>query len=242
MPSDRPSAPSRAPLAIGAGVLAAAVLLGWASYTATKPEGSGAGTSAASAAESRPRSALESVARRDADDPLAVGRHDAPVVLVEYADFQCGYCGVFARDTEPELVRRYVEDGTLRIEFRNFPIFGEESEAAARAAWAAGRQGRFWEFHAAAYAEDAAGEGFTADRLRALAEEAGVADLDRFARDMHGDRARGAVARDRAEGYKLGVASTPSFLVNGYPVSGAQPLAVFADEVEEAARAAKDRG
>ncbi len=68
------------------------------------------------------------LARRDAGDALAQGRADAPVVLIEYADFKCGYCGKFARDTEPALVKKYVDDGTLRIEWRNFPIFGAESE------------------------------------------------------------------------------------------------------------------
>ncbi len=141
-------------------------------------------------------------------------------MLIEYADFQCGYCGKFARDTEPELVKRYVDEGVLRIEFRNLPIFGEESERAARAAWAAGRQGRFWEFHAAAYGEGAKEKGFGVARLKDLAEEAGVPDLDRFARDLDSTAARQAVERDQQEGYGLGAASTPSFLINGRPCRG----------------------
>ncbi len=74
-------------------------------------------------------------------------------MLIEYSDFQCPYCGRFARETKPVLLRDFVERGVLRIEWRNYPIFGEESERAARAAWAAGRQGRFWQFHDLVYAE-----------------------------------------------------------------------------------------
>ncbi|GGT46427.1 hypothetical protein GCM10010271_58060 [Streptomyces kurssanovii] len=240
------SSPSRKPLAIGAGVLVAALLLGFASYTATKPDARAGGSSAVADVSADPgdgaRPRLERLARRDAADPLAVGRADAPVVMIEYADFQCGYCGKFARDTELELIKKYVEDGILRIEWRNFPIFGEESEAAARAAWAAGRQGRFWEFHAAAYAEGAKEKGFGKDRLDALAREAGVADLGRFARDVDSDAARQAVKKDQEEAYGLGATSTPSFLINGRPVAGAQPMATFTETIEAAKQAADGNG
>ncbi|MEW2633965.1 DsbA family protein [Streptomyces sp. NPDC048389] len=236
---------SRTPLAIGVGVVAAALLLGYASYSATKPDASpSAGSSSSSVADpsadpqAGTHAGLEKLARRDGADKLAQGRTDAPVVLIEYADFRCGYCGKFARDTEPELVEKYVEDGTLRIEWRNFPIFGEESESAARAAWAAGQQDRFWEFHAAAFAEGAKEKGFGKDRLRALADEAGVADLDRFARDTDSDAARAAVKKDQEEAYGLGATSTPSFLINGMPVAGAQPTRTFTEAIEAAKKTA----
>lgn len=239
--------PSMKPYALGAGVAVAAGLLAFASYTATKPadrEATGSSAAPASAAGSAPASAAPEEgarpepgepARRDARDALAVGRADAPVVLIQYADFACGYCGKFARDTEPALVEKYVEKGVLRIEWRNFPIFGEESEGAARAAWAAGQQGRFQEFHRAAYAQGAKEKGFGEDRLAALAREAGVPDLARFTRDLDGAAARRAVERDQEEGYGLGVASTPSFLVNGVPIAGAQPLETFTAVIDAAA-------
>ncbi|CAL9485346.1 DsbA family protein [Streptomyces sp. NPDC095602] len=246
------------PYLIGAGVAVAAGLLAFGSYTATKPAERDATEAAPAAPASAPASAApsdpaaaapggqeglyaeaEKLARRDAKDALAAGRADAPVVLIEYADFQCGYCGKFARDTEPALMEKYVEAGVLRIEWRNFPIFGEESERVARAAWAAGQQGRFWEFHRAAYAEDAKEKGFGKDRLTVLAREAGVKDIARFARDLDGAAARQAVKRDQDEGFALGVASTPSFLVNGRPLSGAQPLETFTAAIDEAAAKAK---
>ncbi|EDY49486.1 DSBA oxidoreductase [Streptomyces clavuligerus] len=180
------------------------------------------------------------LARRDAADPLAVGRADAPVVLIEYADFKCGFCGKFARDTEPGLIEKYVDSGVLRIEWRNFPIFGAESEAAARAAWAAGRQGRFWQFHAAAYADGSKEKGFGEERLKELAEEAGVKDADRFARDLDSAEAKAAVRKDQEEAYQLGASSTPSFLVNGRPIAGAQPMETFTEAIEAAHRAAPE--
>lgn len=226
------------PLLISAGVALAAVTLGLVSWQATAPEDrtgrAGSGSAAAAAPDSGPAAALRALARRDPGDKLAAGRADAPVVLIAYSDFRCGYCATFARDTEPELVERYVEDGTLRIEWRNFPLFGAESEAAAKAAWAAGRQDRFAAFHRAAYAEGAKEKGFGAARLLELAREAGVPDLDRFRRDLAGEEAAAALRKDQEEGYRIGVSSTPSFLVNGRPIAGAQPTAVFAAAIAEA--------
>ncbi|MFC0847125.1 DsbA family protein [Streptomyces noboritoensis] len=237
-PKSKPKAKSKKPFVIGAAVVAAAVVLGVASYQATSPD-SKKSDSASSDAVEPPAGTfpeLEKLARRDAKDPLAQGRADAPVVMIEYADFKCSYCGKFARDTEPALVKKYVDAGTLRIEWRNMPIFGAESEAAARAAWAAGQQGRFWQFHTAAYAKGAKEKGFGADRLRELAKEAGVADLDRFVRDTDGDAAKAAVKKDQDEAYGLGATSTPSFVVNGRPLAGAQPLDTFAQAIDEAAK------
>ncbi|MFJ3879167.1 DsbA family protein [Streptomyces sp. NPDC090077] len=231
---------SRKPLLISAGVALAAVTLGLVSWQATAPEDKPRRDTAGTAApRTDPAAELKALARREAGDKLAVGRADAPVVLIEYSDFKCGYCAKFARDTEPELVKRYVEDGTLRIEWRNFPIFGAESEAAAKAAWAAGQQDRFAAFHAAAYAEGAKAKGFGEDRLVELAREAGVPDLDRFKADLGGERASAALRRDQEEGYRIGVQSTPSFLVNGQPIAGAQPLAAFEAAVAKAKAAAE---
>ncbi|MEI5099086.1 DsbA family protein [Streptomyces sp. PmtG] len=229
-------------IAIVAAVVVAAGALGLASYTATKPEDSSSRSSASAGKGSDsavPEAGvfpeLEALARRDAKDPLGQGKADAPVVMIEFADFKCGFCGKFARDTEPELVKKYVEKGTLRIEWRNFPIFGEDSERAARGAWAAGQQGRFWQFHEAAYADGAKEKGFGEGRLKELAREAGVKDVPRFLRDVESDAARSAVKKDQDEGYKLGATSTPSFLVNGRPLAGAQPQSVFEEAIEKAA-------
>ncbi|MGW0791527.1 DsbA family protein [Streptomyces sp. NPDC002911] len=235
--AEKPSS-ARKPLLFGLVVVLAAGLLGFVSYRATAPDASATDTPAAATTagpDSDVYRQLAELARRDAGDKLAQGRTDAPVVLIEYADFKCGYCGKFARDTEPELIKKYVDDGTLRIEWRNFPIFGKESEAAARASWAAGQQDRFWAFHRAAYAEDAKEKGFGKDRLRDLARQAGVKDLDRFVRDTDSPAAAEAVGKDQEQAYGIGATSTPSFLVNGRPLAGAQPMAVFTEAIEAAA-------
>lgn len=183
---------------------------------------------------------VHTLARRDADDPLALGSVDAPVVMIEYSDFQCAFCGIHARDTEPELIEEYVDTGTLRIEFRNFPVFGPESDAAARASWAAGRQGRFREFHGAAFEDEFHQNSgrFDDDGVLELAERAGVPDLDQFTADMESVEAGEAVELDAEEGYELGIDSTPAFLINGHPVLGAKPIDTFRDTIDQLHEAA----
>ncbi|WKX74229.1 DsbA family protein [Streptomyces sp. XD-27] len=204
------------------------------------------GASAPPATDSAQQRAYDELARsterREAGDPLALGRKDAPVVLIEYADYQCSFCGRFSRETKPDLIEKYVDSGVLRIEFRNYTIFGEDSERAARASWAAGRQGRFWQFHDELYAKPRKGDALSEEKLTEMARRSGVTDLDRFHEDMSGAAAKAALKKDQEEGYRLGVQSTPSFLVNGRPLAGAQPTEVFSSVIDEAAAVAKAQG
>ncbi|HLN75651.1 MAG TPA: thioredoxin domain-containing protein [Nocardioidaceae bacterium] len=183
---------------------------------------------------------LLKVVRRDAGDPLAVGDVDAPVVLVEYSDFQCPFCGKFARDTEPELVKRFVDNGTLRIEWRDFPYLGSESLAAAHAGRAAAAQGKFWQFHEAMYADQQPPNSGKLDQdyLVSVADRIGL-DVDRFRRDLYSGYVSEAVSKDFREGQSIGVTGTPAFLVNGQPIMGAQPTDVFVQSIEQAAANAR---
>ncbi|MFE6590941.1 DsbA family protein [Streptomyces sp. NPDC057781] len=232
--------PALAALVLVASVVVAVVALGGGGES-DHPSGASASDAQSAAPPADP--ALLALARRESGDPYAVGKPDAPVVLIEYSDFQCPFCGRFARETKPELLRDYVEKGVLRIEWRHFPVFGAESEQAARASWAAGRQGRFWQFHDTAYAqprERNKGD-FAEKALLKMAGEAGIEDLDRFRADMASPAADAAVTRDIEEGYALGVSSTPAFLVNDRPILGAQSTDVFAEAIEAAEAAAEAR-
>jgi protein-disulfide isomerase len=225
-------------------ILALAILIAALAAAALALAGGGSGDDGRSTADapiaevSEPDQSPQGpdLSRREASDAMAIGRVDAPVVMIEYSDFQCPFCGRFARETEPALVKKYVDAGVLRIEWRNFPIFGEESARAARAGYAAGQQGKFWQYHDIAYAESRRRNSgaFSKDRLVAMAREAGVPDLERFRTDLDSDAARQSVDRDLEEGYKLGVTSTPAFLINGEPVLGGQPTATFESMIDKA--------
>ena len=182
---------------------------------------------------------LAQLARREADDPMALGREDAPVVMINYSEFQCPFCGKFARDTEPALVKDYVDKGILRIEWRDFPYLGQESLTAAQAGRAAGAQGKFWEFHDAMYDKQLppnSGQ-LTEDHLADVAGKAGL-DVERFRLDMRSPDATAAIQHDFKEGQAIGVTGTPAFIINGQPVIGAQPTAEFVKVIEQAAKTA----
>ncbi|WP_017596647.1 DsbA family protein [Nocardiopsis potens] len=179
----------------------------------------------------------ETLARRDADDPTALGETDAPVVLIAYSDYQCPFCATWVNETQPELVERYVDSGDLRIEWREFPYKGETSRIMAVGARAAAEQDAFWEYHEAVYAAHEDLDGIAPDEAReelaAIAADEGL-DAERFTADLDDEELAAAVEADFAEGQQVGVSGTPAFLINGRPVIGAQPLEVFTDAIDTA--------
>ncbi len=150
------------------------------------------------------------------------GAADGKLLLIEFSDFQCPFCAR-TQATLDELMRKHGEEVTLV--FKHLPIAQIHPEAvpAARAAWAAQQQGRFWEYHDRLFA---AQDGLAADSYAKFATELKL-DLARFERDRTGEASAAAVERDMALANQLGIQGTPFFLVNREPVSGAVPLAQF---------------
>jgi protein-disulfide isomerase len=133
------------------------------------------------------------------------------------------------------LERRYIEDGTLRLEWRDFPYLGEESRRAAVAARAAQEQGRFWEYHDILY-QNQKGENsgaFSDQNLVTFAEEAGL-DVERFEEALESGEYDEVVEEDFREAQEAGIQGTPSFTINGRTLVGAQPVETFAQAIEEA--------
>lgn len=174
------------------------------------------------------------MSRRSPEDPLAVGPVDAPVTLVVYSDYQCPFCASWAADTGP-VMAEYAAEGDLRIEYRDIAIFGEESQRAALAAYAAGLQGGYLDYHEALFPDGEtrpAGE-LSESALVDLAAELGL-DADRFAADLGSPEVTEAVQRNFDEADEIGAFSTPAFLLAERPILGAQPTEVFVGAVEAA--------
>lgn len=169
------------------------------------------------------------VERRDPADPAAIGDVDAPVVLVEWLDLRCPYCALFSRDTLPTIVDEYVDAGQVRVEFRDVAFFGEQSEAVAVAARAAGSQGLYVEYATAVY--DAAPESGQPDmpreKLVGFAEQIGVPDLARFTADLDDPDLLAQVRADTVAAQRLGVTSVPFFVAGDTALAGAQPADAF---------------
>ena len=137
-------------------------------------------------------------------------------------------------------MQRYVEDGTLRIEWRDFPYQGEESVNAALAARAAGEQGKFWEYHDMLYENQGSGNSgaFSDENLLSFADELGL-DAERFEADLGSEVISRAVQADFEAGQSAGVSGTPTFEVNGQRLVGFQSLEAFEGVIEEEARKAE---
>jgi protein-disulfide isomerase len=137
------------------------------------------------------------------------GPPDAPVVIVEWADFECPFCGNAAPLLE-ELLARY--KGSVRIAFKHYPLsIHKYAEPAARAAVAAGLQGKFWEMHALLFESAPKLDDPT---LRRLAQKAGL-DMKRFEADFASDAVRDVIEQDRRQADKLELRSTPMIFING---------------------------
>jgi protein-disulfide isomerase len=157
------------------------------------------------------------------------GSPDAPIVVVEFSDFGCPFCGQIAREHYPVLHKEFVQTG--RVRWRYVPVvlgIFPNGEEAARAAECAAEQGRFWYMHDKLYERQREWRGSrgVAELLAGYAEEVGV-EPARFASCYAEDR---GAARRRASGVaaqQLGVRATPTFLINGRRIEGALPLEQF---------------
>ncbi len=172
------------------------------------------------------------------DEPQ-MGPNDALITIVEWSDFQCPYC---SRVPGPLKAAMADYDGDVRLIFKHYPLGGHAQAApAARAAWAAQQQGKFWEMHDALFEnQKKLGD---AD-FTEYAKKLGL-DLAKFDADRNSPAANQAVDSDHAAGNKAGLSGTPYFLVNGHNYSGALPAhqwkQVFEYELQ-AARALVDGG
>jgi Na+/H+ antiporter NhaA len=159
------------------------------------------------------------------------GPADAPVTLVEYADFECPYCG----QAESEVRALLERDDDLQYVWRHLPLTDvhPHAELAALASEAAAKQGAFWEMHNLLL--DHQGELEVPDLAR-YAEQIGL-DVDRFLEDLRNDVGRSHIERDVESADLSNVSGTPTFFVNGKRHYGAYDL----ETLREAVAAARAR-
>jgi len=173
-------------------------------------------------------------------DAAAKGSPLAKAVLIVFSDFQCPFCGRFARNTLPTIEHDYVKSDRLQLVYRNLPLVDQHPHAmrAAQAAECAGRQGQFWEMHDRLFAE---GTQLDGPGLEAVAMSL---DLERsaYAGCLNEESSRAAVSRDAELAKSLGLQSTPAFLLGSRTSDGrvqvsrafygAQPLESFRSEID----------
>lgn len=146
----------------------------------------------------------------DVGDAPVRGAPMAPVTIVEFSDFECPYCGA-AHPILKRLLREH--EGQVKLAFVHYPLTEAHPHAmpAARAAVAAGNQGKFWEMHDLLFENQGA---LSDEDLERYAERVGL-DLERFRRDVRSEETRRRIEQDKELGRRLGVTGTPTFFVNG---------------------------
>lgn len=161
------------------------------------------------------------------------GKDDAILTVVAFSDFRCPYCSR-GNETVERLKARYGED--MRVVYKFLPFQGPAASSAALGAWAAGNQGKFWEFHDAMYAR---GPRFTLEDLELTAIRLGI-DIEQWYRDVESDEGKMHIRADLVLGKRLQITGTPTYFVNGRPLDGARSefefRLLFAEEYERAAK------
>lgn len=153
----------------------------------------------------------KSVKQIDVGTSPSLGPADAPITIIEWADFECPHCGMAA-----PVLHKTVDDpefkGKTRFVFKNYPLPSHEhADPAARAAVAAQNQGKFWEMHDQLFTHQ---ETLTNQDIEGFAKKIGL-DLDKFKTDWASNDTKDKVAKDKEAGTKAGITGTPSIFVNG---------------------------
>ena len=163
-------------------------------------------------------------------DGNAIGVLDAPIVIVEFSDFQCSACRDFFMQTEQELFKKYVENGTVRFIFRSFgDALDPASATMAQAAYCAEDQGKFWEMHDALFLSY---DQPTSTNLKKLAKEIDL-DTEVFNDCLDSEKYNERVMQDLEEARTYDVTGTPSFIINGtLAFSGNHPISSFDTYIE----------
>lgn len=208
-------------LGVVAGVVVVALDLASASQPPRIPASASATTPSDPAKAIGANTAAAGASSSPGADRHSRGSADAPVVITEWADFQCPACRVFALTREPGLDEQYVKTGKVRIVYRNYAFLGPESFLAAEAAEAAADQGRYLEYRNLLWQRQR-GENqgaFRTENLKAWAAELGL-DMAKFNSALDGRVYRDAVLAEEKEGEALGVMATPTIMINGRIIEG----------------------
>jgi len=155
----------------------------------------------------------------------ALGNENASLTIVEYSDYECPFCSRFYRETFPQLKEDYIDTGKVYYVHRNFPLtqIHANAQKSAEAAVCAEQQGAFWEMTDNLSVQRVQGG---PAKYKQYAGELGL-DMEAFSDCLDSGRAGERVRQEAQQGVAQGVRSTPSFVIDGEVISGAQPYDVF---------------
>lgn len=171
----------------------------------------------------------------DTTNSPSIGDPKAPVVMIEFTDYQCPFCHRHFVETFPQIKAEYIDTGKVRYVFMEFPLTSihPQAQLASEAALCAHDQGAYLEMHDLLFSRQDEWTG-REDAGRIFKSYARDLDLDqtKFNQCLDGREHQAAVQADVQTGMRLGVNGTPAFFLNGHFVSGAQPFALFQSGIE----------
>ncbi len=182
-------------------------------------------------AENQAKAEIDKYFANPMEAPVGVspvkGAAEAPITIVEFSDFECPYCQRGAAVVE-QVLNEY--SGKVKVAFKNLPLtFHKNARPAAKAALAAGKQGKFWEFHDALFNNQRKlGDDLYLDVAKNL-----KLDISKFEKDRASDEIESEIAADEQLAARLGFQGTPGFVVGGIPVRGAYPLEHFKEIISK---------
>ena len=162
-----------------------------------------------------------------------LGDNNAPVTIVEFADFQCPFCGEWHKTVLPELKSKYINSGKVRFVYMDYAFLGEESFRASEAARCANDQNKFWEYHDKLYSnQKGENEGaFSDSNLKQFSKDLGLNEGE-FNSCLDGKKHQPEVMKALETGNSYGVQSTPTIFINGYKFEGVLPFESYVAKIE----------
>lgn len=152
---------------------------------------------------------------------FTMGNPDAPISVVQFSSYSCGFCAEFNQNQEPGFIAKYVDSGQVFYRYVNIPSNNAPSQLAAKASYCAADQDGFFDYKNFLYANSASEEGFSAVNLLNYAGSAGL-NPDQFQTCLEGDTFSAAFMDDVKYAQNVGLSYTPSFLVNDQLVSASE--------------------
>ena len=164
----------------------------------------------------------------------ALGDANAPVTVVEYADYQCPFCERFYSGTFPDLKSKYIDTGKVKFIYQDYSFLGPDSTTAAEAAQCANDQGKFWAFHDYLFSNQ--GQEGSAWAVAANEKKFAAAvglKASTFATCLDSGKYASLVQQETASGKAVDVSATPTVFVNGHIIVGAQPTETFEAAIDK---------
>jgi protein-disulfide isomerase len=172
------------------------------------------------------------VSAKPMENALNLGDPNAPVKVIEFADFQCPYCGLYWKQLEPTIISTYVATNKVYYTYSPMAFIGQESIDAVEASYCANDQNKFWEYRDYLFSNQTgenAGD-FSQAHLIAFAKKLNL-DVNTFTSCLTSGQYATKVNDDNTYASQQGVNSTPSFLVNGTVYNSSNVEQAIADAV-----------